>query len=111
MDHIKTQIIKMASFLYGYKELEVTIAQHNRRYYAFVSRTDTDNLDIKDIENGWGYTEESAVENLSKTLSETLTTKLENAEEKITYLERTKENLVILVNQIKNLKEETEKTQ
>lgn len=111
MDHIKTKIIKIAEFLFEYQNLKVTMIQRDKRYIVFVTRTDTNNHLLKDIENGWGYTEQSALENLLKTLSESLTTRLERAEEDIEYLENEKSRLYKMVEHIKALTEETEKTQ
>ena len=59
----------------------------------------------------WGYSEETAVENLFKRLCNTMATTLRKAEQEIEYLENEKSRLYKMVEHIKTLTEEIEKPQ
>lgn len=75
---IQEQIKKLATTLYGYENLEVqTVLQNTDNlpykagmWIAFVSRTEQDcpNELARDIDTGWGLSEEGALNNLRRRL-------------------------------------------
>jgi len=110
---IQEQIKKLATMLYGHENLEVqAVLQTTDKlpykagmWIAFVSRMEQDcpNELLRDLDTGWGLSEEGALNNLRERLLKQLDSNVKQLTEDMKRFEATKEQLEKLL----ELKKET----
>jgi hypothetical protein len=100
---IQEQIKKLATTLYGYENLEVrAVLQTTDKlpykagmWIAFVSQTEQDcpNELLRDLDTGWGLSEEGALNNLRERLLRQLDSIINQVTTEMTRFEKTKKEL------------------